>query len=203
MGGDEASGFERFAILTMGRSPKQSRGLMRRLVYHCASSIDGFVALENGTFDCFAMEGPHVDDFIAKFSDYDTALMGRRTYEVGLAAGVTNPYPTMKTYVFSRTMKHSPHEAVTIVSENAEQLVRELKGQEGKDLWLVGAGDLASTLLAAGLIDEVCIKLNPIVMAKGIPVVARTEAPLSLDLVESKTYDNGVVLLTYGLSASP
>lgn len=173
---------------------------MRRVIYHCASSIDGFVALENGTFDCFAMEGPHVDDFVAKFSDYDTALMGRRTYEVGLAAGVTNPYPMMKTYVFSRTMKESPDEAVTLVSENVEQVVRELKGQEGKDIWLVGAGDLASTLLAAGLIDEICIKLNPIILAKGIPVIARTEAPLSFELVDSKVYDNGVVLLTYTLS---
>jgi len=170
---------------------------VRKVTYHCASSIDGFVALEDGTFDCFAMEGPHVDDFIAKFSDYDTALMGRRTYDVGLAAGVTNPYPMMKTYVFSRTMKESPDEAVTLVSENAEQLVRELKRGEGKGIWLVGAGDLASTLLTAGLIDEICIKLNPIVLAKGIPVVAHTEGPLSFELIDSKVYDNGVVLLTY------
>lgn len=175
---------------------------MRRLIYLCAASVDGFIALEDGSFGPFLMEGPHVQDFIEGFSNYDTALMGRRTYEVGLAAGVTNPYPMMKTYVFSRTMKESPDEAVTLVSEDAVALVRDLKQADGKDLWLVGAGDLASTLLAAGLVDEICIKLNPIMLGKGIPIVAHCESPLSLSLVGSKVYDNGVMLLSYRVSAA-
>lgn len=170
---------------------------MRKLIYHCAASVDGFIALEDGSFDCFLMEGPHVQDFIEGFANYDTALMGRRTYDVGLAAGVTNPYPMMKTYVFSRTMKESPDEAVTLVSKDAVALVQELKQADGKDLWLVGAGDLASTLLAAGLIDEICIKLNPIVLGKGIPIIANRESPLAVVLAGSKVYDNGVVLLSY------
>lgn len=175
---------------------------VRKLVYHCAASVDGFIALEDGSFGCFLMEGPHVQDFIAGFSSYDTALMGRRTYEVGLAAGVTNPYPMMKTYVFSRTMKESPDVAVTLVSEDAVALVQELKQADGKDLWLVGAGDLASTLLANGLVDEICIKLNPIILGKGIPIVAKCESALSLELVSSKSYDNGVVLLSYRVNVT-
>ena len=68
---------------------------MRKLKYHCAISLDGFVALPDGSFDCFLMQGPHVDDFLATLRSYDAALMGRRTFEVGAKLGVTNPYPNM------------------------------------------------------------------------------------------------------------
>ncbi|HFE43955.1 MAG TPA: dihydrofolate reductase [Nannocystis exedens] len=170
---------------------------MRRIIYHCAASIDGFIAREDGSFDCFAMEGPHVDDFVAQLSDYDTALMGRRTYEVGLAAGISNPYPMMATYVFSRTMKASPDPTVTLISKDAEQAVRALKAKPGADIWLVGARDLASSLIADGLVDEVRIKQNPLLLGHGIPLIASTAAPLNLDLNYSKAYDNGVVLLSY------
>lgn len=68
---------------------------MRKLKYHCAISLDGFVALPDGSFDCFLMQGPHVDDFLATLGSYDAALMGRRTFEVGAKLGVTNPYPNM------------------------------------------------------------------------------------------------------------
>ena len=170
---------------------------MRKLSYHCAVSLDGFVARPNGSFDCFLMTGPHVEDFLATFDRYDTALMGRRTFEVGAKLGVTNPYPNMDTYVFSRTMEASPDPAVTLVSKDAADVVRGLKQKPGKDIWLVGAGDLASTLFAEGLVDELTLKLNPILLGAGIPLVARLEKPHGFQLTASKPYENGVVLLTY------
>lgn len=170
---------------------------MREIIYHCATSIDGFVAREDGTFDCFAMEGPHVDDFVAGFANYDTAIMGRKTYEVGLSAGVTNPYPMMKTFVFSKTMEKSPDEAVTLVSEDAARVVRALKEGEGKSIWMVGAGEFASFLFAHDLIDTICIKLNPILLGRGKPMVSALKDARHFELEETKSYDNGVVLLTY------
>ncbi len=170
---------------------------MRRIIYHCAASIDGFIAREDGSFDCFAMEGPHVDDFVAQLSDYDTALMGRHTYEVGLAAGIRNPYPMMATYVFSRTMEASPDPSVTLISKDAEQAVRALKAKPGANIWLVGAGNLASSLIEAGLVNELRIKQNPLVLGRGIPLIDSKAAPLDLELIDSKAYSNGVVLLSY------
>lgn len=170
---------------------------MRKIRYNCAISVDGFVAEKDGGFDCFTMEGPHVTDFVAGFANYDVALMGRRTYEVGLKSGVTNPYPTMKTYVFSRTMKESPDPAVTIVSTGVTELVRSLKKQEGKYIWLVGAGDFATALFAEDLVDEVLIKVNPLLLGEGIPIVASLKQATRLELLDSKVYDNGVVLLSY------
>jgi dihydrofolate reductase len=170
---------------------------MRKVCYHCAISMDGFVARKDGSFDCFAMEGPHVAEFIETLPSYGVAVMGRKTYEVGLKVGVTNPYPFLKTYVFSRTMNESPDPNVILVKDGAVELIRSLKHEDGKDIWVVGAGDFASTLFAAELIDEITLKVNPLLLGDGIPVVTRLEKPPSLKLVRSKIYDNGIVLLAY------
>jgi dihydrofolate reductase len=170
---------------------------MRMLKYHVASTLDGFIARLDGTFDGFPTEGDHVDDFLASHASYDAVLMGRKTYEVGSKVGVTDPYPTMKSYVFSRSMKESPDPRIEIVSERACELVRHLKGEPGKDIWLCGGAELARTLFDERLIDEIIIKLNPILFGAGIPLVAGGVRQDALDLRHAKVYQSGVVLLTY------
>ena len=170
---------------------------MRKLEYHCAISLDGYVAHKDGSWDGFVMQGSHVTDFLRSIADYGVALMGRKTYEVGLAQGVKNPYPTLKTYVFSRTLLASPDPNVSLVSSGALDVVRGLKSQQGKDIWLVGAGDFAATLFAHDLVDVVRVKVNPILLGEGIPVVAHLPRLVRFQLIDSKAYDNGVVLLSY------
>lgn len=97
--------------------------------------------------------------------------MGRKTYEFGFQFGVTNPYPWMRQYVFSRTMKASPDVNVTLVSENIVELVRELKNETGKDIYLCGGAELATMLFEGKLIDEVVLKLNPVLFGSGIPLL--------------------------------
>lgn len=170
---------------------------MRKIKYHCAMSLDGYVARKDGSWDGFLMHGPHVADFVRSIPQHDVALLGRKTYEVGLKQGVKNPYPTLKTYVFSRTLLASPDPNVTLVGNGAFDVVRGLKARDGKDIWLVGAGELAATLMAHDLVDEVSVKLNPIMLGEGISVVAHLPHLVRFQLVESRPYDNGVVLLTY------
>ncbi|TAG96150.1 MAG: dihydrofolate reductase [Oscillatoriales cyanobacterium] len=188
---------------------------MRKLKYYVACTVDGFIAREDGSFDCFPMSGEHFADLFEFFPEtwtahvqkalgirpenkqFDAVLMGRKTYEIGLNVGVTNPYPTLKQYVFSRTLKASPDQNVQLVSDDAVGLVRELKQEAGKDIWLCGGGDLAATVVCE--IDEMILKLNPVVIGSGIPVFSRAIEPTNLELTDRKIYSNGFLLLHYRL----
>jgi len=186
---------------------------MRKLVYYVASTVDGFIARADGSFDCFIGEGPHVTDYVASFQTFDIVLMGRKTYQVGLDLGVTDPYPSMKTYVFSRSLKESPdprveprvEPRVKIVSEDPATFVKRLKDGTGKDIFLCGGTELATQLFAAKLIDELILKVNPVLLGAGIPLLSQGVGQaggqpggnIDLELTRSKDYGNGVVLLHY------
>src|SRR5262245_53447433 len=104
---------------------------MRKLKYYVASTVDGFIAHEDGSVGGFLERGEHVADYLDSLKEFDIVLMGRKTYEFGLKLGVTNPYPAMKQYVFSRSMKESPDENVELVSENIIEFIRKLKNEPG------------------------------------------------------------------------
>lgn len=188
---------------------------MRELIYYIAATLDGFIAHEDGSLDGFPWNDDYVADLSASFPEtipahlrgdegsradnkwFDAVLMGRKTYEVGLAEGVTNPYPSLDQYVFSRTMKDSPDEHVQLVTENSVNVVRALKQQEGKAIWLCGGGSLATTLWAADLIDKLIVKLNPVLFGSGIPLFSGDGKPTALELTDSKRYSSGHMLLHY------
>lgn len=175
---------------------------MRKLKYYVACTANGFIAHPDGSFDGFLPEGEHVTAFFESYKDFDIVLMGRKTYEVGLNQGVTNPYPMMKQYVFSRTLQESPDQNVQLISEKAGEVVQELKQTPGKDIWLCGGADLATTLFTENLIDEVILKLNPVLFGAGIPLFSGLIQQTSLELRQSTTYNNGVVFLYYQVKLS-
>jgi len=171
---------------------------MRGLKYHVATTVDGFIGHEDGSVDGFVMEGDHATDFLESLqNDYDVVLMGRKTYEFGLRLGVTDPYPWLEQYVFSRTMEKCPDPNVVLVSENVVGFVRDLKDKAGKGIYLCGGADLAATLFAEGLIDEIVLKVNPVLFGSGIPLFSEAVEQTALDLTGAKSYDNGVLLLRY------
>src|SRR5690606_33686683 len=140
---------------------------MRKLVYLVATSADGKIARLDGSFDCFPTQGDHVDDSLKTLESFDDVLMGRCTYEVGLKAGITNPYPSMRGHVFSSTMRESPDPNIQLVAGDPAAYVPGLKQQPGRPIYPCGGAQLAATLLAAGLIDELVVKLNPLLIGAG------------------------------------
>lgn len=185
----------------------------RKLVYYVATTVDGFIAHPDGSFDGFLFEGPHFKDLIREFPEtfpahlrgvlgipeevcrFDTVLMGRNTYEVGVRENITSPYRPLRQYVVSRTMESSPHPDVTLHRDSPVDLARRLKAEDGKDIWLCGGSKLASAFLAE--IDELILKINPVLFGAGISLFDGAIGPLNLTLAKRKEFPNGFVLARY------
>ena len=168
---------------------------MRRIVYSAAMSLDGFIAGPDGEYDWIPHE-PDIDwgAFMARF---DTVLMGRRSYEAALAAP-GGALPELETFVFSRTLRARDHPEVTVVSDDVDAVIAELRRASGTDIWLFGGGDLFRGLLARGHVDRIEVGLVPVLLGGGIPLLPHPAATVPLRLVDQHTYPTtGIVLLTY------
>ncbi|GJD15694.1 riboflavin biosynthesis protein RibD C-terminal domain protein [Rivularia sp. IAM M-261] len=177
---------------------------MRKLIYHIATTLDNYISHEDGSVEGFLGEGEHVDDYLESLKAYDTVLMGKVTYEFGYQYGVQPGQPSpvyshMKHYIFSKTLRFGAeaHEQVKIIDNNEVEFVKELKKAPGTDIYLCGGGTFGGFLFDNELIDELIIKLNPVVFGSGIRVFGKSTKAVNLSLISSKAYNNGVLLLTY------
>lgn len=169
---------------------------MRRIRYAVAASLDGYIAGPNGEADWIIMD-PEID-FGSFVQQFDTILLGRRTFETMARAGNTS-MPGMKTFVFSRTLQQSDYPDVTIVGENSKAVLERLRQEPGKDIWLFGGGSLFGTLLQAGLVDTVELAVIPVLLGGGIPLVPPTAEITKLKLTGHKIYKTGIVSLEYAI----
>ena len=177
---------------------------MRKLIYHVSTTLDNFICQEDGSIDGFLPEGDHIPDYLESLKNYDAVVMGKSTYEFGYRYGLKPgiaPYPTMKNYVFSKSIQidHSIDERLTIVRTDAIAFMKNLKEQNGGPIYLCGGGIFASSLLDNNLIDSLIIKLNPVLLGKGIRLFERSNRKVGLSLTDTKIYQSGVVLLTYAI----
>jgi dihydrofolate reductase len=167
---------------------------MRRIRYSVVMSLDGYIAGPNGEADWIIMD-PDID-FSALFEQFDTFLVGRRTFEVMAQAGRTET-PGMKTLVFSRTLRQQDYPGATIVSENAQEIVAGLRAEPGKDIWLFGGGSLFASLLHAKLVDTVEVGIIPVLLGGGVPLLPPPAQQAKLKLSHHKVYKTGIVSLEY------
>lgn len=161
-------------------------------------SLDGFIAGPNGEFDWIMMDPSF--DFAALFKQFDTFLLGRRTFEI-TQKGAAKTMTGTQTIVFSRTLSPKEYPGVTIAA-NLVETISALKAKPGKDIWLFGGGQLFRSLLDARLVDTVEVAVMPILLSEGIPLLPAGARSPALRLSESRTLPSGIVLLTYALHDS-
>ncbi|RGC67870.1 hypothetical protein C5N14_16810 [Micromonospora sp. MW-13] len=192
---------------------------MPKLVYYVASTLDGFIAAPDGSYDFLPLEPdvaahlaahwpqtfptlshPHfgIDRPTGRFGGL---LMGRATYDPALRIGVTSPYAHLRQYVFSRSLPPSDDPGVEIVDADPVAFVRDLKRQPGGDIWLCGGGQLAGQLLPE--VDELVVKLHPIVAGSGVPLADRGFDPHRFALAGTRAFDSGLVILHYTAAPGP
>ena len=169
---------------------------MRRVVYGGAMSLDGFIAGPNGEHDWIVMD-PDID-FGAMMAQFDTFLVGRKTFEAMQRMGHdVRSMPGIENIGFSRTLNPGEYPHVT-VSADAESVVAALRTKPGKDVALFGGGDLFRSLLAAGLVDEVAVSLRPTLLGGGIPFLPPPAGRATLKLRKHRIYEKtGTVGLWY------
>jgi dihydrofolate reductase len=172
---------------------------MRRLRYQVATSLDGYIAGPNGEFDWITMD-PDID-FAALFAQFDTVVMGRKTFLATLEQGGTGAMPGLDVVVFSKTLRPADYPAVSVVNRDPAETVRLLKTGPGKDIWLFGGGGLFRTLLEAGLVDMVEPAVVPVLLGGGIPMLPPPASRTKLSLSAHRLYPkSGIVLLEYAVS---
>ncbi len=169
---------------------------MRTVTFGVANSLDNFIARPDHGVDWLLWS----DDVQAVMSEFwetiDTVVMGRKTYEV--ARGSDTPsYPGVTNYVCSRSLMPDEVEGATVVAEDAPELVRALKAREGKGICIMGGGELARSLLAAGAIDELALNIHPKLLGRGVPLFHDMPSEIDLELLECRPLEHGCVLLRY------
>ncbi len=166
---------------------------MRRIRYQVACSLDGFIAGPDDVFNWITPEPTF--DFEAHFAQFDTLVMGRRTYEIVTAAG--QHFGGKEVIVASRTLHRSDHPGVEVVGDALEERIRALRAGDGGDIWLYGGGEMFAQLLQWDLVDSVEPAIIPILLGGGVPLLPSTAGHRRLSLRNHRAYPGGMILLEY------
>ncbi|MFD6351807.1 dihydrofolate reductase family protein [Nocardia tengchongensis] len=189
---------------------------MRKLTYFVAATIDGFIATDDGSVDFFPVGGDHGPAIIAQYPEtlptkvrqvlgvdkpcqnFDTVIMGRKTHDFGVRTGTSSPYAHLRQFVVSTTLPEQPDPDVELIAADPLTRVRELKREKGLGIWLCGGGELAQALLPE--IDQVFLKLYPIVLGQGRPLFGAgggLPEPAKFRVLTSRIFEDGVAFIKY------
>jgi len=171
----------------------------RKIIVHIATSADGYIARPDGDLEWLTSR-PAPAGFYgmnAFMSSIDTKLLGRKTYEMSLRMGAKFDSGS-RTIVFSR---HAPPadapSGVEFVNGAIGPFLSRLREQSGKDIWLMGGGELIASCLDEQVIDEFVISMAPVFIGDGIPLIARRHRHVPLNLHSVERFEDGLVQLRY------
>ncbi len=185
-------------LVVVNRSTSGNGGpRVRKVTFGGANSLDNYLARPDHTVDWLLWGDEAAEVMNDYWKTIDTVLMGRKTYEVAARSGQAGGYPGIKSFVFSRTLEKEPGGDVVVIRTDAAEFVRGLKEEDGKDICLMGGGDLARSLFEADLIDEIGFNIHPVLLGSGIPLFHPMSRQIDLELQECRPFKNGCVYVTY------
>lgn len=167
---------------------------MRKVILGLAVSLDSFIEGPNGEYDwCFTDQDYGLSDF---FKTIDAIFIGRKSFELAnsMPEG-SNPLKGVTSYLFTNTINAAPAEDVKLVRRMSE--VGEILKQPGKNIWLFGGAELTTAFINEGLVDELWLSVHPILLGSGKTLFQNIAGRKPLNLIESKTYETGLVSLKY------
>ena len=173
------------------------------------TSLDGFFEGPDHDINWHSVDEEFNEFAVEQTSSLDMILFGRRTYQLMESywptaaavnddpeiAGLMNSLPKI---VFSRTLEKADWNNTRLIKNNAAEEIRSIKSQPGKDIAIFGSADLISSLM--DVIDEHRVMISPLLLRRGTPLFKQSPDPLQLKLLNTRSFRNGNVLLTYGLA---
>jgi dihydrofolate reductase len=173
---------------------------MRKLVSYIAISLDGKIADAEGGVGWLDTINHLKDEdygYSAFIETIDTTVMGTATYQQVLGFDMPFPYKEQRNYVFTRNQNLKEDEYATFITSGHAKRLKEIKQEQGKDIWLIGGGEVNTLCLKASLLDEMIVHVMPFIVGKGIPIFSDAELMRHLELTSSKVYSSGVMELRY------
>lgn len=170
---------------------------MRKVILYIAASLDSYIARKDGSIDWLTTYNSESEDY--GYNDFypgvDVLLMGKKTYDqvIGFSQW---PYEDKQVIVFSKESVLDPR--VKAVPEPVAY-TKALKEQQGKNIWLVGGGQIISLFLTHGLIDEIILTVTPVILGSGIPLFPGVTSDIELKLLGEKPFPSGLVQVHYAM----
>ncbi|MEN2281117.1 dihydrofolate reductase family protein [Algoriphagus sp. SE2] len=175
---------------------------MAKIIYYVASSIDGFIAGANDDINDFLPDGAGVEKYLSDLQNFKTVIMGRRTYEFGYKYGLEPgqpAYPHMEHFIFSDSLRIKKLAETVHIEKKSIERVKEIKESAKGDIYLCGGGTFSGWLLDNGLIDQLKLKLNPIILGEGIRLFGNSTTKAKWSLKDTENFDDGLKILTYDI----
>ncbi len=173
---------------------------MKNIVYYVATSIDGFISGVEDDISGFVGEGNGVEKYLNDLKEFETVIMGRKTYEFGYKYGLEPgklAYPHMDHFIFSKTLSFDNPDPKLVVKDIDLQEVIKIRDQSKTDVYLCGGGDFAGWLLDHELIDILKVKVNPLILGRGVKIFGDSKKSHKMNLIDSNKYENGLLFKTY------
>ena len=166
----------------------------RKIILFIASSLDGYIARENGDVDWLFTDADY--GYNKFYRGIDTLLFGRKTLDKILEFG-SFPYKGKSAFVFTRSQRKSPDDSYRYVTGDILHFTRRLLNKSGKNIWLVGGGEIIAYLLSQNLIDEIILTIHPVILGSGIPFIPGSIPASRFRLIKKQRYKSGLVQLHY------